>query len=282
MGLRARPRERAGAARRDARAARALREFRFPGPRRHGARARRHDQPGARPQAEGGADAVVHAAAAGAGRADLPRAHRARLSVERAAPHRRPKACRRDRHGAAHAVRDRDRGGAGRSRADRPVRAWKLTHRTHGRRELFRSSHSGLMLAARITLAHFSVSAAISLPKSAGEPGKTSAPSSENCALSLASARPALVSLLRLSIIAESVFLGATTPYHVLASYPGTCSPMVGRSGSASKRCAEVRAKARNVPARTYSIPAGAGMNTACTCPPIKSAMAGPPPRYGT
>ena len=31
---------------------------------------------------------------------------------------------------------------------------------------------SGLMLAARITLAHFSVSSAMSLPKSAGEPGK--------------------------------------------------------------------------------------------------------------
>ena len=33
--------------------------------------------------------------------------------------------------------------------------------------------HSGLMLAARITLPHFSVSAAMSLPKSAGEPGST-------------------------------------------------------------------------------------------------------------
>jgi hypothetical protein len=30
--------------------------------------------------------------------------------------------------------------------------------------------HSGLMLAARITLAHFSMSSAMSLPKSAGEP----------------------------------------------------------------------------------------------------------------
>ena len=32
--------------------------------------------------------------------------------------------------------------------------------------------HSALMLAARITLAHFSVSSAMSLPKSAGEPVK--------------------------------------------------------------------------------------------------------------
>jgi len=33
-------------------------------------------------------------------------------------------------------------------------------------------NYSALMLAARITLAHFSVSSAISLPKSAGEPGE--------------------------------------------------------------------------------------------------------------
>jgi hypothetical protein len=32
------------------------------------------------------------------------------------------------------------------------------------------ADHSGLMLAARTTLAHFSVSSAMSLPKSAGEP----------------------------------------------------------------------------------------------------------------
>src|ERR1700730_5183869 len=36
--------------------------------------------------------------------------------------------------------------------------------------------YSALMLAARITLAHFSVSLAMSLPKSAGEPGSTVAP----------------------------------------------------------------------------------------------------------
>ena len=36
---------------------------------------------------------------------------------------------------------------------------------------LDRRDHSGLMLAARITLLDFSVSSAMSLPKSAGEPG---------------------------------------------------------------------------------------------------------------
>ena len=35
---------------------------------------------------------------------------------------------------------------------------------------MFESSHSGLIFAARITLPHFSVSSAMNLPKSAGEP----------------------------------------------------------------------------------------------------------------
>jgi hypothetical protein len=38
--------------------------------------------------------------------------------------------------------------------------------------------HSGLMLAARITLPHFSVSSAMNLPKSAGEPGNAIPPRS--------------------------------------------------------------------------------------------------------
>jgi hypothetical protein len=48
--------------------------------------------------------------------------------------------------------------------------------------------HSGLMLAARITLPHFSVSSAMSLPKSAGEPGRTVPPRSPNRAFILGSA----------------------------------------------------------------------------------------------
>src|SRR5215475_11472791 len=39
-----------------------------------------------------------------------------------------------------------------------------------------RADHSALMFAERITLAHFSVSSAISLPKSAGETASTSPP----------------------------------------------------------------------------------------------------------
>jgi hypothetical protein len=56
--------------------------------------------------------------------------------------------------------------------------------------------YSRLMLAARITLPHFSVSAAMRLPKSAGEPAIAMPPRSANRAFILGSARPALISLL--------------------------------------------------------------------------------------
>src|SRR6516162_244230 len=79
-------------------------------------------------------------------------------------------------------------------------------------------AYIGLMLAARITLPHFSVSSAMSLPKSAGEPGSTVPPRSASRALILGSSRAALTSLLSLSTILAGVFLGTPTPYHVVAS----------------------------------------------------------------
>src|SRR5262249_58131890 len=51
----------------------------------------------------------------------------------------------------------------------------------------------GLTLAARITLRHFSVSSAISLPKSAGESASTSPPRSTMRAFIRGSARAALI-----------------------------------------------------------------------------------------
>src|SRR5262245_6160075 len=78
--------------------------------------------------------------------------------------------------------------------------------------------YSALMLADLITLPHFSVSSAMSLPKSAGVPGSTVAPKSASRALILGSARPALISWLSFSTISAGVFLGAPRPYHVGAS----------------------------------------------------------------
>src|SRR5262249_56704879 len=72
--------------------------------------------------------------------------------------------------------------------------------------------HSGLMPANLITLPHFSVSSAMSLPKSAGETTSGVPPKSESRALILGSARAALISLLSLSIISTGGGLGTPTP----------------------------------------------------------------------
>src|SRR5215470_1759323 len=78
--------------------------------------------------------------------------------------------------------------------------------------------HSSLTLAARITLAHFSVSSAMSLPKPAGENVSGVLPKSANCAFILGSARPALISRLRLSMTSAGVPFGTPAPYHALIS----------------------------------------------------------------
>jgi len=65
-------------------------------------------------------------------------------------------------------------------------------------------AHSALMLRARMSLPHFSVSSAMSLPKSAGESASTSPPRLASRALILGSARPALISLLSMSMISPA------------------------------------------------------------------------------
>src|SRR5262245_9912856 len=66
-----------------------------------------------------------------------------------------------------------------------------------------RLAYSGLILAARITLPHFSVSSAINLRKSVGEPASGGPPRSASRALTLASANEVLISLLSRSIRRE-------------------------------------------------------------------------------
>jgi hypothetical protein len=74
------------------------------------------------------------------------------------------------------------------------------------------------MLAARITLAHFSVSSATSLPKSAGEAAIAAPPESANSAFTSGSATAALISRLSFSTISQGVLLGAQIPKNALAS----------------------------------------------------------------
>src|SRR5262249_1030042 len=81
-----------------------------------------------------------------------------------------------------------------------------------------RRGQSALMPVNFTTLPHFSVSSAMSLPKSAGESASTSPPSSARRAFILGSARPALISVLSFSTISAGVAFGAPTPYQVLTS----------------------------------------------------------------
>jgi hypothetical protein len=78
--------------------------------------------------------------------------------------------------------------------------------------------YSAFMPANLTTLAHFSVSAAMSLPKSTGEPASTVPPNSASRAFILGSVRATLISLLSFSIISKEVFFGAPTPPKLLAS----------------------------------------------------------------
>src|SRR5262249_42737678 len=118
-----------------------------------------------------------------------------------------------------------------------PQIAWKIG--ADGRH------HSGLIWAARITLAHFSVSSARSLPNAAGVSASAVPPRSAKRALILGSARPIAISPLSLSTIAAGVFLGAPTPSQSPASKPRTNSPTVGTSRSASHRRSGAPAGAR-------------------------------------
>src|SRR5262249_40473657 len=130
------------------------------------------------------------------------------------------------------------------------------------------------------TFAHFCVSSEMKVSKSADDPVSIMPPSSVSLVFTLGSARPALISLLSLSMISAGGFFGAPTPYQVLASEPATTSPTPGRSGHASPRVAVVTASGRNCPALTYPMEEGIGSKaTTCTCPPSRSVSMGPAPR---
>jgi hypothetical protein len=64
-----------------------------------------------------------------------------------------------------------------------------------------------------MTLRHFSISSATSLPKSSGEPPNTALPSLANCSFVWESASAAFTSLLSLVMIAADVFFGAPIPF---------------------------------------------------------------------
>src|SRR5262249_49582920 len=77
---------------------------------------------------------------------------------------------------------------------------------------------SALTPANFTTLPNFSISSAMNLPKSAGEPGSAVAPHSASRAFILGSARAALISVLSLSTISAGVLRGAPMPVQKLNS----------------------------------------------------------------
>src|SRR5215471_4378148 len=100
---------------------------------------------------------------------------------------------------------------------DRAVfRGGRLAHRRTG--STAARAYSSATPPALITLAHLSVSAATTLPKSSGVPGISMPPRSNRRALIFGSARPALISLLSLSMISPGVPLGTLMPKKALAS----------------------------------------------------------------
>src|SRR6266571_5140050 len=85
---------------------------------------------------------------------------------------------------------------------------------------MFRATarHSTLAPEETTTLAHFAVSAAMTLPKSCGVPLIGLPPSSARRASILGSARARFVSALSFSIISAGVPLGMPIPNHAVAS----------------------------------------------------------------
>src|SRR5262245_1081759 len=101
------------------------------------------------------------------------------------------------------------------SAGDANIEHRRLSISPNGVYGIWPRGHSGLRLAARITLAHFSVSSAISLPNWTGDPGSGVPPRSARRAFILGSSRAALPSLLSLLTISAGVASGAPRRYQI-------------------------------------------------------------------
>jgi hypothetical protein len=180
---------------------------------------------------------------------------------------------------------------ARRGEPDRPEAnssQWYLLRRAMSRRFCERNvmecrnvprDHSGLMPANWITFAHFSDSVATKAPKSAALKIIGMVPSSASRDLMVGFASPALISWLRRAMISGGVPFGTPTPAHVLASYPGTVSAIVGTSGSMSNRLLPATPSARSAPVRTCGSDVTITSNPTCTCPATRSVIMGALPR---
>src|SRR5258708_19467229 len=97
-----------------------------------------------------------------------------------------------------------------------------FAERTNG---ILVNAYSALAPENLTTLAHFSVSSATSLPKSAGEPASGVPPKSASRALIFGSASPALISLLSLSTISARPFFPPPPPFPPPSPLPPPTPP---------------------------------------------------------
>jgi hypothetical protein len=100
------------------------------------------------------------------------------------------------------------------------------------------------------TLRHFSFSVRMSAVNCSGVEGDGSAQIAANLSRSVADASALLISALSRATTVFGTPAGATMPFQVLASYPGTpASAIVGTSGRASERFVLLTPSARTRPA---------------------------------
>src|SRR5882672_9735498 len=140
-------------------------------------------------------------------------------------------------------------------------------------------AHSPRIPVSLTTRDQVKLSAWITAANSSGEPPTTSAP----CTASLSPISAALTifvtSAASRATIPRDVPAGASRPYHGLSSYPGTpASSTVDTPGSSGERRLPVTARTRSLPDLTCGSTVGMPRKAICTCPPIRSAIAGAVP----
>src|SRR4051794_29171223 len=143
--------------------------------------------------------------------------------------------------------------------------------------------HSGLMLASRITFAHFGTSVLIRAVNSAGVLPIGSNPMAASFCCTSASAITFTVSRWSRSITSFGAPFGTRMPCGVSPSWSGTpASAMVGTSGTATLRLALVTASARILPSLICGAAGGIEENAIGVWLPITDWIIGPPPWNGT
>src|ERR1043165_201553 len=129
------------------------------------------------------------------------------------------------------------------------------------------------------SFAHFSVSAWINCPNASGVLLLASNPAAASFALTSGRARMRAISPFSFITTSAGVFAGARMPCQSSDAKPGSPgSPTVGTSGKSAERPPPLTAMARSRPAFTNGTADAMLAKENSTCPPTRSAIAGPPP----